>query len=76
MVTIVAAGTCTIAADQAGSTNYNAAPQVLQSFAVAKAPTQITPAMSQFFTPLGTPTTLSGKINRGGGFTSVSRRGR
>jgi hypothetical protein len=36
-VTIVAAGTCTIAANQAGNGNYNAAPQVSQSFAVAKA---------------------------------------
>jgi len=36
-VTILTAGTCTINADQAGDTTYNAAPQVQQSFTVAKA---------------------------------------
>ena len=30
VVTMLSAGTCTIAADQAGNTNYNAAPQVTQ----------------------------------------------
>ena len=34
LVTAVAAGSCTIAANQAGNTNYNAAPQTAQSFAV------------------------------------------
>ncbi|MGA8145945.1 MAG: CARDB domain-containing protein, partial [Gallionellaceae bacterium] len=33
-VTGVSAGTCTIAADQAGSANYNAATEVMQSFSV------------------------------------------
>ncbi len=42
VVTILAAGTCTIAADQAGATNYNAAPQVPQSFTVNKAAQTIT----------------------------------
>jgi hypothetical protein len=42
VVTILAAGTCTIAADQAGAANYNAAPQVTQSFTVNKAPQTIT----------------------------------
>ena len=36
-VSIIAAGTCTLAADQPGDGNYNAAPQAGQSFAVAKA---------------------------------------
>jgi len=36
-VTIIAAGGCTINADQAGNGTYNAAPQVQQSFTVAKA---------------------------------------
>jgi len=36
-VTIIAAGSCTIAADQAGAEFYNAAPQVTQSFTVNKA---------------------------------------
>ena len=35
-VTIVAAGTCTIRASQAGDANYNAAPNVDRTFAVAK----------------------------------------
>src|SRR5207253_489413 len=34
-VTLVAAGTCTIAANQAGNASYNAAPQVTQSFTVS-----------------------------------------
>ncbi len=33
-VTIVTAGTCTLAADQAGNTNYNAAPQATQSVTI------------------------------------------
>ncbi len=36
-VTIVAAGDCTIRANQAGNADYNAAPQAQQSFAVGKA---------------------------------------
>ena len=36
-VTLVAAGTCTITANQAGNANYNAAPQVQQSFTITKA---------------------------------------
>jgi hypothetical protein len=35
-VTGLGAGTCTISANQAGNTNYNAAPQVMQSFSIAK----------------------------------------
>ena len=35
-VTIVGAGTCTIDADQAGDANYPAAPQVQQTFSIAK----------------------------------------
>ena len=49
-VTLVAAGTCTIAANQSGSGSYFAAPQVPQSFNVAKASQAIT------FTPLGNKT--------------------
>ncbi|MDH3342387.1 MAG: fibronectin type III domain-containing protein [Gammaproteobacteria bacterium] len=36
-VTTVTAGTCTIAANQSGNAAYNAAPQVTQSFSIAKA---------------------------------------
>jgi hypothetical protein len=35
-VTLEAAGSCTIAADQAGNANYEAAPQVTQSFTITK----------------------------------------
>jgi hypothetical protein len=41
-VTALAAGTCTIAADQAGDVNYTAAPQVTQSILVSPAPQVIT----------------------------------
>lgn len=41
-VTMVTAGTCTIAANQAGNTNYNAAPQVTQSVTISKANQTIT----------------------------------
>jgi hypothetical protein len=41
-VNMLAAGTCTIDANQAGNTNYSAAPQVSQSFAVGKAFATIT----------------------------------
>ncbi|MBI2778096.1 MAG: S8 family serine peptidase, partial [Chloroflexi bacterium] len=46
-VTIVAAGTCTIAADQAGNGNYNAAPQVTRSFTIAKKSVTVTPIAGQ-----------------------------
>ena len=36
-VTFIGAGSCVINANQAGNANYNAAPQVQQSFAVGKA---------------------------------------
>jgi hypothetical protein len=41
-VTIVTAGTCTIKADQAGNTNYNAAPQVSDDITISKATQAIT----------------------------------
>ncbi|MCA2997340.1 MAG: hypothetical protein ING75_01940 [Rhodocyclaceae bacterium] len=41
-VTGVAVGTCTITANQAGSANYNAAPQATQSFSVTAAATTFT----------------------------------
>ena len=40
--TIVAAGTCTITANQAGNANYNPAPQVTRSFTIARADQVIT----------------------------------
>ena len=41
-VTGVSAGTCTIAANQAGTSNYTAAPQVTQSFSIGQASQSIT----------------------------------
>jgi hypothetical protein len=41
-VTITGAGSCTITASQAGDTNYNAAPDVPQTFSIAKADQTIT----------------------------------
>ena len=41
-VHITGAGTCTVAANQAGDDNYNPAPDVSQSFAIAKASQVIT----------------------------------
>jgi hypothetical protein len=49
MVTFIGTGTCTINANQAGNANYNAAPQVQQSFTVNQAP-QITSANATSFT--------------------------
>jgi hypothetical protein len=47
-VTAVAAGTCVLAADQAGNTNYNAAPQATASLTViSAAPTSI-PTLSEW----------------------------
>ena len=45
-VTPVAAGTCTIAADQAGNANYDAAPQVTRSFAITDATATTTTVVS------------------------------
>jgi streptogramin lyase len=39
---VVAAGDCTVTASQAGSTSYNAAPDVARTFAVAKTPLTVT----------------------------------
>ena len=41
-ITFIAAATCTINANQAGNANYNAAPQVQQTFTVAKGDQTIT----------------------------------
>ncbi|HEY8745010.1 MAG TPA: MBG domain-containing protein, partial [Chloroflexota bacterium] len=56
-VTITGAGSCTITAAQAGNTNYNAAANVIQSFAIAKATPVIAwanPADIVLSTTLGT----------------------
>jgi len=55
-VTIVTAGSCVIAADQAGNTNFSAAPQVTQTVAIGPAAQTITfgAQASQTFVPSGT----------------------
>ena len=70
--TLVAAGTCTIQAAQAGSASYNAAPNVSQSFAVALGSQTITfaPIPEQI---LGTiPPTLSATASSGLAVTFAS----
>ncbi len=42
VVTLLGAGTCTLAAHQAGNANYQAAPTVTQTFTIARAPQSIT----------------------------------
>ena len=46
VVTGIAAGICTVAADQAGDASYNPAPQVFQSFSVSKAGSAVALASS------------------------------
>ncbi len=58
-VTNITSGTCTIAANQAGNANYNAAPQVTQSLTVAAWPGPITVASA----PTGVSATLGGVAN-------------
>ena len=53
-VTMISTGTCTIAADQAGDGNFNAAPQVVESFAIDQADQAIA------FTNPGAQTFLAG----------------
>ncbi len=64
-VTIVAAGTCTIRASQAGNANYLAAPNVDRSFTVAKASQTITFGMPANTTVFGTPVSLSATASSG-----------
>ena len=58
-VTLVAAGVCTINADQAGNGSYTAAPQVSRSFGIAKASQTIT------MPPLTEAVTITGPITLG-----------
>jgi RHS repeat-associated protein len=72
-VTLVAIGTCTIAANQAGNTNYNAATQVSQSFSVLAATVKTNQTITFGAianTALGSPLTLSA-ISATSGLTVV-----
>ncbi len=64
-VTIVAAGTCTIRASQAGNAAYAPAPSVNQSFAVAKAAQTITFAAPAGKTYGAAPFVVSGSASSG-----------
>lgn len=71
-VTIVALGTCTIAANQAGNGNYNSAPQVTQNItisAAANAPTATTTAASNIS---ANGATLNGNVSANGATTNVT----
>jgi Regulator of chromosome condensation (RCC1) repeat len=62
-VTLVAQGTCTLRANQAGNTNFSAAPQVSQSFTVLAAPVKTNQTITFAAianTTLGTSLTLTG----------------
>ena len=79
-VTMVASGTCTIAANQAGNTNYAAATQVTQNVAIGVAPQTLTfPAQSpasRSFTAGGTfaisPVATSAAPNSGSAIVYTS----
>jgi hypothetical protein len=58
-LTILAAGTCTINANQAGDASYEAATQVVQSFTIAKATQSITFATPSAMTVGGSTQTVS-----------------
>jgi hypothetical protein len=59
IVTVVSVGTCTINANQAGNADYEAASQVVQSFAISKASQTITFTAPSDITYGDTPASLS-----------------
>ena len=71
-VTIVAAGTCSINADQGGNTSYNPAPTVTQSFTVAKASQTITAFTAPSAGAVGNSGTLSASASSGLAVTFTS----
>jgi hypothetical protein len=71
-VTIVTAGTCTIAANQAGNTNYNAAAQVTQNITINKANQAVLTVTAPASATFGTPETLTSSGGSGTGALSYS----
>jgi hypothetical protein len=67
-VTLLSAGTCTLAANQAGNGNFNAAPQVTQGFAVSDplATPRLTNVSARNQVPPGTENALIGGFVIGG----------
>ncbi|MFV0680241.1 hypothetical protein [Ottowia sp.] len=71
LVTALAVGTCTIAADQPGDAHYNAATQATQSFAINAAPVQQAPGApgevsASAGTQSGTVLVTAGQVDSGG----------
>jgi hypothetical protein len=64
-VTVVSVGTCTINANQAGNANYEAASQVVQSFAISKASQTVTFTAPANITYGDTPASLSATSTSG-----------
>jgi hypothetical protein len=67
VVRLQAAGTCIIDANQAGNANYNAAPQVQQTFTVGKAITTTALSSSQNPSTFGQSVTFTATVTSGGG---------
>ncbi len=65
VITLLAAGNCTIAADQAGNGTYAAAPQVSQSFTIAKGDQTITFGALADKTLLDSPVTIAATASSG-----------
>ena len=64
-ITLLAVGTCTVQADQAGNTIYNAAPSVLQSFGVGKTDQTITFARAADVPVTHAPITVAATASSG-----------
>ncbi len=71
-VSFTGVGTCTIDADQAGNSRYEAAPQAQQSFPVASAPASSTLSFTSSLTPALTP--APGSAFSLAGEPSINRR--
>jgi hypothetical protein len=74
VVSFMAAGTCTIDADQAGNAEFVAAPQMQQSFAVAIAPTP-TPRVASELQVASAPPTPTGTVALLGANISIGANG-
>jgi alpha-tubulin suppressor-like RCC1 family protein len=64
-VTGVAAGTCTITANQAGNTNYSAATQTTQTFSIGQASQTVSFTGLTFNIPVGGTTTMNATASSG-----------
>lgn len=62
-VTMLAAGTCTVAADQAGNANYNAATQVVQSIAIGSASSTVSLSANPSSATVGQTVVFTATVN-------------